>query len=143
DAWLHGMDPWVLARSLPDGAAYYVDLLYSKLWFSVGLCALLYVTLNGTPTEYRRFIWTTVAIYIVLGVCAATLVSSVGPLFYDRFYAGDRFAGLTAMLDANPYGATQKFYMDYLYSNQSLRIAAVGGGISAMPSIHVAIAVQI
>jgi PAP2 superfamily len=141
DLWLHGDDPWKYARMLPVGTSMLVDFVYSKLWFGVALCSLIHAALLRPGPEFRRLIMATLLIYIVLGVVLATALSSVGPIFYDRFYAEPRFAEFTAMLAADPYATQQKFYMEYLYSAATTNTALIGSGISAMPSIHVGVAV--
>jgi hypothetical protein len=141
DAWLHGVDPWRLARSLPAATSVAVDFLYSKLWFGVAISSILYVSAVGSPTEYRRMIWSTVLIYGLLGVVAASALASVGPVFYDRFYPDAHFRDLIAALDADNYAGGQKMIMNYLYESFRSKTVSAGTGISAMPSIHVGIAV--
>ncbi len=143
DLWLHGDDPWKYARMLPAGTSIIMDFIYSKLWFGVALCSLIHAALLRPAPEFKRLIMATLLTYIVLGVILATAFSSVGPIFYDRFYAEPRFAEFTAMLAADPYATQQKFYMEYLYSAATTNTALIGSGISAMPSIHVGVAVTV
>jgi hypothetical protein len=140
---LHGNDPWRLARSLPAATGFVVDLLYSRAWFAVALTSVLYVSVAGSSAEYRRMIWATVLIYGLLGIVAASALSSVGPIFYDRFYPDARFSDLIAVLNADKYATGEKMIANYLYGSFASGTAAAGTGISAMPSIHVGIAVLI
>jgi membrane-associated phospholipid phosphatase len=141
DRFLHGTDPWRLARSLPGVTSIVVDFVYSRLWFGVALGGLVYAALSGGSAEFRRLAWATMLAYLLLGVVSATLLSSVGPVFYDRFYPGDRFADLVAALAADPNATTQKAFVDYLFQAAQSRSIGIGTGISAMPSMHVAVAV--
>ena len=80
--------------------------------------------------------------WIVLGTALATVLSSVGPAFYHHFYGDGRFDPLTAYLQA----AAGQAPLPALVVQQALiswadaKAYTLGSGISAMPSMHVAIA---
>jgi hypothetical protein len=61
------------------------------------------------------------------------LGSAAGPIFYRRIGLGDRFAEL----EANIPEVTQQI-SGYLWHFHSAGEPAVGAGISAMPSLHIA-----
>lgn len=143
DLWLHGADPWRLLRALPDEVSIVVDRFYSQLWFAIALGVLFHGAVYASPAEFRRLTTCTFLVYTVLGLVAATALASVGPVFYDRFYTDQRFVGLTADLAADIHAVGQKLFIDYLYTAAVTKAAAVGTGISAMPSIHVAVAVTV
>jgi hypothetical protein len=103
DRWLHGTDAWRLARSLPAATGIIVDFFYSGLWFGFALGGLLYASIADTNAEYRRMAWSALSTYLLLGIVAATALSSVGPVFYDHFYPGGRFADLIATLNADTH----------------------------------------
>lgn len=142
DAWIHGTDPWRLARAMPALTSLVVDFFYSRAWFAVTMICVIYVTLAGSAAEFRRFMMAAVVIYVALGVLGATAFSSVGPVFYDHFYPGARFAELTAILNADAYAMGERNLVNYLYDAFTSKTVAIGSGISAMPSIHVGIAVM-
>jgi hypothetical protein len=73
--------------------------------------------------------------WAVLGIAAAYLLSSAGPLFYDRLYGSDRFAELDAMILA--HAPLTKMTSDALWMSYTANLATVANGISAMPSMHV------
>jgi hypothetical protein len=70
----------------------------------------------------------------------AIALASVGPCFVQEFTGDTRFAPLMAQLRAvnGPEGLLSLKAMKYLLANVHLN--ALGGGISAMPSLHVGIA---
>jgi hypothetical protein len=74
--------------------------------------------------------------WAVLGIAGAYLLSSAGPLFYDRVFGSHRFAQLDAMILA--HAPLTKMTADALWMSYSANVATVANGISAMPSMHVA-----
>ena len=87
-----------------------------------------------------RFLVTFVLCWLLLGSVAATLFSSVGPVYYGNFVDGfDPFVPLVSYLDSvgESYRMLTRSSQDYLwqaYVNGELR---AGVGISAMPSLHI------
>jgi len=59
------------------------------------------------------------------------LLSAGGPVFYEQLGFGNRFQAMPV----EPWVATAR---NYLWHDYLLRGGDVGGGISAMPSLHVA-----
>lgn len=140
DFWLHGTDPWRVARALPEFASLFVDVLYSQIWFVVAFGCILHASVFASGAEFRRLAWASLFVYLVLGVAFATLFSSVGPVFYDLYYPGGRFHELIAELEGDIHAAGQKAYMNHLYHAAQSGNVVIGSGISAMPSVHVAVA---
>ena len=144
DRALHGgIDPWRLAHALgPKIWANHLLPVYLYLWSA---CVLLMPSLvaltDGDPVRVRRFVILRLGIWIVLGNVFALAFSSVGPVDYDALLGGDRFADLTAALkssgvEASAVGRVQAaLWQGYLA--HSLEFAS---GVSAFPSVHVAIA---
>jgi hypothetical protein len=73
------------------------------------------------------------ALWSVFGPIGQFFGSAAGPIFYRRIGLGDRFAELEASLP----DVTQKVsgYLWHLHVNSE---PAVGAGIAAMPSLHIA-----
>jgi hypothetical protein len=72
----------------------------------------------------------------LMGVCGQYLLSSAGPVFYDRIVGGADFNGLAARNAVHaPFVGLG---VDVLWRAYSTHSNQVGGGISAMPSMHVA-----
>ena len=130
DRALFGTDPWRIIHPLPPLLHSLVDGTY-LLWFpikSLGLICVL--ALSPSPVKSRAMLayFITIGLFGVLG---QYLLSSAGPIFYHLIGFGNDFRDLPASSAAL---ATR----DYLWSVYQTRHSAFGGGISAMPSIHVA-----
>jgi len=97
------------------------------------------VPLNATPRFTAKFYSSMMATWLVGGVALAYLFSAAGPVFAHVAGSGgpDQFADLRSMLSStlskdSPIRLTE----DYLASSLHSHIAVKGGGISAMPSMH-------
>ena len=73
-----------------------------------------------------------------LGVVAAMLFSSAGPLFYDRLFGGDTFAAMRETLQARGAWVTLA-ESDKMWASLASGRPSLVAGISAVPSMHVAI----
>ncbi len=147
DRWLHGgVDAWELAHRV--GAWLPVDALlpaYTVVW---GVPALVFAPLLavGDADENRRarFLVLYLFAWIVLGNLLALAGSSAGPVFHDALVGGDRFAGLGAALAESGVSSGHVGYIQNLlwlsYAEQGM---AIGSGMSAFPSVHVAVATLI
>ena len=131
DHRLFGQDPWHLFRSdllRPIYAQAYVS------WFlitfgTVGVLAFSKKDQSVLITAY-------LAIMIIGGTIGQYLFPSAGPIFYERLGLGTRFSELVATNDPT-YG----LFADYLWQHYQAGGANLGTGISAMPSMHVTLAV--
>jgi len=131
DHLLFGQDPWHLFGTgalTPVFAKIYVS------WFPVtfGMMGLLAFSKKDHSVLLTAFL----AILIIVGTMGQYVLPSVGPIFYERIGLGPRFAGAIATGDP-----TVKFLADYLWHNYETGGANLGTGISAMPSMHVTLAV--
>lgn len=129
-----GTDAW---RLVPEVLIHPLDVVYVT-WAPITTLAIN-VMLCLKPSETKaRAILSYFLIVGLLGVCGQYLLSSAGPVFYDELYGGSRFADLMARVDAHApvVARTTK----YLWSTYSDHVDRIGGGISAMPSLHVAVA---
>lgn len=130
DRAIFGSDPWRLFRSELLGPIYakaYVT------WFPItfGTMALLAFSKRDETLLFNSYL----ATLIVGGTMGEHLLPSAGPIFYERIGLGTRFAELVATNDP-----TYNLFADYLWKYYEAGGAGLGTGISAMPSMHVAMA---
>lgn len=142
DRSIHGTDPWRIAHGLAgDWWRHVVVQAYSHVWFAAWFGTVLYAIVLAGPVDRARYLWGNVLTLAVVGTILATLLSSAGPNFPSIFADGARFVPLRAALEASPANASVLGYIDYLRDAYFRPAGAIGTGISAMPSVHVAIAV--
>ncbi len=138
---LFGADPWLLLNHLLGWALLPVDALYA-LWVPVQLLILFTVMLEPpSATKSRALIAYSIA-WFLLGVVAATMLSSAGPIFYDRVFGGSEFALLGETLRAHG-ASTAITQSDMMWSALTSGNLGLVMGISAVPSLHVAISLWI
>jgi membrane-associated phospholipid phosphatase len=134
DHAIFGTDPWRLLMWLrPIGPL--VDYVYA-LWFPIK--SLVMAAILVSPPSFRKSraalaYFLTIGIFGVLGQFA---FSSAGPLFYEIAGFGHRFADL-------PLTPVVQSARAYLWNNYLTGGDGIASGISAMPSIHVALALWI
>lgn len=146
DAALHlGTDPWILAHAVTNAIGFDTfihrsTLFYSLFWIPPAMYLPAFVLLFGATVEKRRhFILLYVLSWILLGNVAALAGFSAGPVYYDRIFGTERFVELSqalavAGLEQSWFGAIQgMLWTSYVETEQN-----AGAGISAFPSLHVA-----
>jgi membrane-associated phospholipid phosphatase len=144
DRWLHlGVDPWLpvhrIAAFLPMES---LLVAYLQLWvLPAMLLPVLAAATDPDAARRTRLLWVYLGIWILLGNLAAVAGSSVGPVFHDRLLGTDRFADLAAAIAASPLPQSLIGGLDaYLWGRYQSGQLIFGLGISAFPSVHVAIA---
>jgi hypothetical protein len=157
DKWLHfGVDPWRITHGLfaSDFAAYVINFNY-HVWFAVVFGFLVWGVLGRKNEQLRaQYLLSAMAVWVISGNLLAIYFSSAGPCFFHHLGQGDPhyFQPLMQRLDhshasllvhgwslglpAVPLQHT--IWNDYITSGNML-----GGGISAFPSMHVAMAVSV
>jgi len=141
DLWLYGADPWTWAHSVvPEPVSAVIFVGYGYGWLVQWFGTLLFVAFWNDPARRLRYLWAFALTTILCGTVLATLLSSTGPILHDQFYGGDRFAALHAALARNGLAASVHLYANYLLAVYESGRPELGGGISAMPSMHVAFA---
>lgn len=137
---IFSVDTWRLTHAvIGDGGTVAIDRIYA-LW---GTYLILLAGWIGFTRNRDIQIKAAIAFNLTwfgLGSALATYFASVGPCFYERYYGSDRFAPLMAILaKADSDHSLLAFKaMEYLSANSGT--GALGTGISAMPSLHVATA---
>ena len=147
DRWLHGgIDPWQIIDPLLGGAltTFVLNVVYN-LWFFIMFAALFWFMFLAKNEVLRlRFFLSFVLCWAINGSLLAMLFASSGPGFFQYLYPDQTnpYQGLMESLRAAdqvyPVWAlgTQQVLWDIYQSGE----LGVGGGISAMPSMHVSIA---
>jgi len=121
-------DPWRLLTWLDNRP---LALFYHRVWFALLVLTLLNV-LNQRPSrEKTAILLTYFFLWSVFGPVIHTLLPAAGPVFYADLKYGDRFIG---------FGMTPETreLADYLWWTYQKGQFEPGGGISAMPSLHIA-----
>ena len=136
EASMFGGDGWAFAYSLFGWAVPLFDRLYATFVGTHIVAVLFLLAARPSLLKSRALVSLSLA-WLVLGVVGAYALSSAGPIFYDRLLGGDRFAPLLAMLARDAPIAT--FTADALWTMHQSGVPRFGNGISAMPSMHVAL----
>jgi hypothetical protein len=143
DEVLHGGDAWQLIQPLVGYpfVSFVLNGAYHAWMFL--LFGLIFVAgWLERPQLRLQFLTAYLLCWMLLGSVFATLFSSVGPCFYEFFYGDQRFAPLMAYLneaDASfpiPALDIQQMLLEWARTDEH----GLGRGISAMPSLHVAVA---
>ena len=104
------------------------------------LTLALVVAILAPAGEMRtRYLICFILVWVVVGNVVAGLFMSAGPAFYG-FVTGDtaRYAEQLAWL--GEFGGGSAYYQAYLWDLQEAGVTGFGSGISAFPSVHVALA---
>ncbi|CDX60170.1 conserved membrane hypothetical protein [Mesorhizobium plurifarium] len=144
DRAIHGgQDAWRILHPLLGAGSltFALNFLYN-LWFVVMLVVLFCVTFSTGDKRLRsQYLVAFVLTWMLLGNAAATVFASVGPAFIKAFYGDDTFSPLMNYLQATnavyPVWALDAQRM--LLANAALDGPRLGSGISAFPSLHVAV----
>lgn len=117
---------------------------FYNLWF-IAMSVMFFLvafSLEDTSRSRSRFLLCFVLLWAVLGNLFATFFASVGPVYVEHFFADRRFAPLVAYLTEANQSVTVWVLetQAYLLARNSADGPMIGSGISAFPSMHVAIA---
>jgi PAP2 superfamily len=134
DPWqiVHVFSPWIDA----DAAV----RVYTAIWFAPAMYFPVVLRLfDNDETRIERFVVLFAFAWIMLGNIGAITFMSEGPVFFDRVNGGNTFAPMLTALEASGVrasaaGQTQQF----LWNMHSSSALTAGSGISAFPSVHVA-----
>jgi len=143
--WIHGGRlPFELLLPVfgSDITTHALDLLYYGVW-PVLLWGVFVWQVGGRDKLRHQYLLTYAVAWIVLGTFLAIVFSSAGPAYYSHLYGGP-----------NPYAPLLNHLMDVnqrhpllavriqqaLWNAEKAGVASGGAGVSAMPSLHVAMA---
>lgn len=142
DHWLHfGIDPWRILHPVfsPPPMTYLLNLNYN-IWLVTVFAALYWQLFSlANPRVRMQFFYAFFLCWIINGTLLAIIFSSAGPCFLERLTGNTYYNELMGHLNhAHQYFrifavSTQDMVWNAASKGQSM----MGGGISAMPSIHV------
>ncbi len=142
DHALFGADPWRLTHAIigPLGTKL-IDDAYT-LWFMMMMLCVGWFCFSRNPKLQLRGLLTTILVWGGLSNLAATMFASVGPCYYEHFYKDRRFVPMMDQLQLinAEYPLSALRAMAYLL--KSFGQDKFGTGISAMPSLHVSVAMM-
>ncbi len=145
DQALHfGRQPWEYLQFNMPLVTKLIDASYLTVFGVMAVLLGWYIFCEPDSKRRQQFLWTYLLSWFLLGNVAATALSSAGPCYYPQLVPGSSpFAPLMASLSqinhTHPLHAVDLqdvLWTEYLEEGHSLLWA----GISAMPSMHVAIA---
>ncbi|MFM5924739.1 MAG: phosphatase PAP2 family protein [Novosphingobium sp.] len=140
DRTILGTDAWRITHAVigPLGTVA-LDRAYS-LWFMVMTVLLGWFCFSRDPKLQLRGLLTYFLCWSLLGIVLATAFASVGPCYVEQFYRDPHFAPLMANLQATneQHELFATFAREWLL--KTFGKDQFGSGISAMPSLHVTIA---
>lgn len=146
DLWIHfGTEPWRILHPLlgyPLVTAV-INFMYN-IWLPVFYVFLSVMIFRTTDLALRiRYLLSFILLWIIGGTLMATGLSSAGPCFFGEVTGlPDSYAPLLEYLRAadreHPIWSLRA--QQYLWDAYTADRLETGGGISAMPSMHVAIA---
>lgn len=144
DRALHGTDPWRLLQPLMGHPAltWLASELYHAWFMLIYLGPVLFAFFVRDRQLRFAFFTAYLASWTIVGMVFATLFASVGPCFVGPILGIDHFADQIAYLrgvDAN-YPLAVLEVQQQLLDWYSADDRGLGRGITAMPSMHVALA---
>lgn len=136
-------DPWRFTHSVLGAQATQVLVIgYLFVWASALLFVQAFVALYGRARLVAVFFSTMMATWLVGGVILAYVFSSAGPALVHAVdpAVGAYFSELTRAISQSPLTAGIATVQGYLVDTMHYTVVTKGGGVSAMPSMHIATA---
>ncbi len=145
DRWIHfGRLPYqLLPPALTSAAAlHWFEVVYLS-WHAILGCVVLWITMQSDSQLRRRFYFAFLATWVLLGNVAALAATSAGPCYYGLVTGHPEvYAGLMRQLSLSSLSIPFTLGIQWqLWQHFQLSTVGVGAGISAMPSLHVAMPV--
>lgn len=138
DRALHLKDPWLYLTFLDP---YYriVLWLYSGLWHLIVMATSFFICVTRSRVRFR-YLWTALSTWIIGGNILPMIYMAAGPVFVERLTGTPRFSELSDRLyaQADPDIAGSSL-PDLLWRAYETGQPFFGSGISAFPSLHVAL----
>jgi hypothetical protein len=117
-----------------------MEWFYTVAWGGVFFAVANAIALLACKRFVGIYFTATFATWLVGGCILAYSFSAAGPVFAGLFHPDlvQRFSPMHQALDASLGSGPMGFTQRYLATSVGVHIAVKGGGISAMPSMHVA-----
>jgi hypothetical protein len=146
DRLLHfGFDPWRILQPVIGHpfVTFLFDLVYCAWFYLLQLVCIWQAFSVSRPRPRMQFFLSFLLVWVLLGNVGATLLSSAGPVFYANVAGSpgayqpllDYLQDVAQQFPLWSPGMQQVLWHNYLHPEVSIT-----RGISAMPSIHVAMA---
>ena len=144
DAAIFFGDPWRLTHAaIGPAGSQVLEFFYTMVWGSFLVFTQAFIAIYGTRRAAGTFFLALNLTWLIGGIVLAYMTPAAGPIFAHLFdpALGERFADLRLSLLSRlqPDGAIIQM-QNYLAAALGSKVAEEGGGISAMPSMHVATA---
>lgn len=128
DQMILGTDAWKLLSWFNHPL---MEQVYHQGWF-IWIAAVFIWALCSRPSpEKDRLIISYFLLWSLFGPVVHLLLPAAGPVFFESLGYGDRFAGLHQSIQSQRIA-------QYLWQGYTHKVFNAGGGISAMPSLHIA-----
>ena len=143
DMTIFGEDPWRITHALIGPAGTWViSMAYTAVWgIALGIGVPLY-SLYAPPRDVIRAFSALMLTWLVVGVVGAALLSSAGPVFAGAVdpTLAEHFKPLHQAL-AQSFGPADPVTLAQAYLARDLLqpLTVKGGGVSAMPSMHLGV----
>jgi len=145
-----GTSPWVFAHAVfgSQTGLHFLNFLYT-FWLVLVFAFPMVVATFVTNTVLRlRLLVSWFAAWVLIGTVGAWCFASAGPCYYNALVGPDpsfaelqrHLAALARSAAAEGHPAETLEFQPFLLKAFYGRVFAPGGGISAMPSMHVALA---
>lgn len=135
--------PWQLIQnSISTGMTRFIDLLY-VLWLPISLIFTYCVILSKNNLLRQQYLLSYLLCWIGLGSIFAFCFLSAGPCYYDKFVTDgtNPYQSLMAYLNQNDFSLHASKIQNKLWQSYQVEQDTLFVGISAMPSLHVSMAV--
>ncbi len=141
-----GNDPWVLTHAMLPSvyATKVIDILYHPTFLPMVVGFIVCIAAKAkTPLRYTYMV-AYLASFVIIGMITASALHSAGPIYEGTLFGdGQTFDELAKRLaaqntEAGPFSAV--FAQGYLLQLNEQGTTGIGGGISAMPSMHIVLA---
>nr|WP_319554858.1 phosphatase PAP2 family protein [uncultured Vibrio sp.] len=146
-----GFTPWEITHMMFSSpwSSLMINVAYNA-WFFVMWGVLIFFLIYKKRLLLRQqFLLTFALSWMFFGVFLATIFSSAGPCFMDLVAGDNRYVPLMDKLNLQSQYLTNIDFgrlwalstQEYLWNEYITNTNSIGAGISAMPSMHVSIAV--